>query len=264
MDGKELAGKTAIVTGGAGAFGAAIGAELAGSGASVVLADLDGAAAKRAAEEIGRSSGASTLGISCDVRMEADVQKMVEATVTTFSRVDVLVNNAGIFPMGPFAETSVEAWDNLMAINMRGVFLCSKHVIPVMTEQKSGCIVNIASNVGKTALPNLVPYSTSKAAVIAMTVGLAKELGAHGIRVNAVCPSAVDSPGWAESKKVLSSALGLPEDQVLDALVHGQVIKRMLTPAEVARVVYWLASGDTAMVTGQAISIDGGSSFPTY
>lgn len=264
MSGKELAGKAVIVTGGAGAFGTAIGLEFAGKGVSVVVADLDGAAAKRVAEEIGRKSGVSTLGIGCDVRREADVQKMVEKAAATFSRVDVLVNNAGIFPMGPLAETTVEDWDNIMAINVRGVFLCSKHVSPQMIEQKSGCMVNISSVVGRMALPNLIPYSVSKAAVIAITVGLAKELGSYGIRVNAVCPSSVDTPGWAESKTALSSALGLPEDQVLNALIRGQVIKRMLTPEEIARVVSWLASDDTSMVTGQAISIDGGSVFPTY
>ncbi|MFH0915290.1 MAG: SDR family NAD(P)-dependent oxidoreductase [bacterium] len=264
MSGKELAGKTAIVTGGAGAFGTATGHEFAAKGASVVVADIDGAAARRVAEEIGRKGGVSALGLGCDVRQETDVQKMVEMAVAAFSRVDVLVNNAGIFPIGPLAETTVETWDNIMAVNVRGVFLCSKHVIPHMIDQKSGCIVNISSAVGRMALPNLVPYSASKAAVIAMTVGLAKELGSHGIRVNAVCPSSVDTPGWAESKKALSSALGVPEDQVLDALIHGQVIKAMLTPEEIARVVSWLASDDTSMVTGQAISIDGGSVFPTY
>lgn len=264
MSGKELAGKTAIITGGAGAFGTALGFEFAGKGASVVVADLDGVAAERVAEEIGRQSGVSTLGIGCDVRQEVDVQKMVEQTVAAFSRVDVLVNNAGIFPMGALSQTTVEDWDNIMAINVRGVFLCSKHVIPQMIEQKSGCMVNISSVVGRMAIPNLIPYSASKAAVIAITVGLARELGSHGIRVNAVCPSSVETPGWAESKKALSSALGLPEDQVLNALIQGQVIKRMLTPEEIARIVSWLASDDTRMVTGQAISIDGGSVFPTY
>jgi NAD(P)-dependent dehydrogenase (short-subunit alcohol dehydrogenase family) len=261
---KEMAGKAVIVTGGGGAFGAAIGHEFAGKGASVVVADLDGAAAKRVADEISRKAGVPTLAVACDVRHEADVQTMVQTAVAAYSRVDVLVNNAGIFPMGPLLETTVEKWDDIMAVNMRGVFLCSKHVIPTMSAQGSGCIVNIASNVGKTALPNLIPYSTSKAAVIAMTVGLAKEFGSSGIRVNAVCPSAVATPGWAESKKVLSSMMGLPEEQVIDALVQGQTIKRMLTPQEVAKVVAWLASDDTSLVTGQAISIDGGSSFPTY
>ena len=261
---RELAGKTAIVTGGAGAFGMAIGLEFANRGASVVTADIDGTTAKKVAEEIGRTSGVSTLGITCDVRLEADVKKMVEETVATFSRVDVLVNNAGIFPMGSLSETTVENWDNVMAVNVRGVFLCSKHVIPHMIERNSGCIVNLSSAVGKMALPNLIPYSVSKSAVIAMTVGLAKELGSRGIRVNAVCPSSVETPCWAGARKVLSGALGLPEDQVVNALVQGQLIKRMLTPEEVARIVYWLASDDTSLVTGQAISIDGGSAFPTY
>jgi NAD(P)-dependent dehydrogenase (short-subunit alcohol dehydrogenase family) len=264
VNGKELAGKTAIVTGGAGAFGMAIGLEFANKGASVVLADLDGPATKRVAEEIGLKSGASTLGIGCDVRQEADVQEMVSRTIATFSRVDVLVNNAGIFPMGPLSETTVESWDNVMAVNVRGVFLCSKHVIPQMTEQRSGCMVNISSGVGKTALPYLIAYSTSKAAVIAMTVGLAKEVGSHGIRVNAVCPSSVETPVWATAKPVLSGTLGVPEDRVVETIIQGQVIKRMLTCEEVARVVTWLASDDTSMVTGQAISIDGGSAFPTY
>ena len=264
MSEKELVGKAAIVTGGAGAFGTATGFELAGRGAAVVVADLDGAAAERVAADIRRKTGASTLAVGCDVREESSVAKMVESTIAAFSRVDILVNNAGIFPMGPLAETTVERWDEIMAVNVRGVFLCCKHAIPHMSERNAGCIVNISSAVGRVALPNLVPYSASKAAVIAMTVGLAKELGPRGIRVNAVCPSTVSTPGWAEPRKVLSAAMGLPEDQVLDVLVQGQVIKRMLTPEEIARVVAWLASDATSMVTGQAIGIDGGIAFPTY
>jgi NAD(P)-dependent dehydrogenase (short-subunit alcohol dehydrogenase family) len=261
---RELSGKTVIVTGGAGAFGAAIGLEFANRGASVVLADLDGPATKRVADDIGLKSGSSTLGMSCDVRQEADVQEMVRRTLAAFSRVDVLVNNAGVFPIGPLAATTVEDWDDVMAVNVRGVFLCSKHVIPQMIEQKSGCLVNISSGVGKMALPYLVAYSTSKAAVIAMTVGLAKEVGMYGIRVNAVCPSSVETPVWSKAKPVLSGTLGVPEDQVVGTIIRGQVIKRMLTSEEVARVVSWLACDDTSMVTGQAISIDGGQAFPTF
>lgn len=264
MNGQGLAGKTAIVTGGAGAFGTATSRELASRGATVVVADIDGAAAKRVAEEIGRIGGTPVLAVTCDVRDETSVAEMVKTTIATFSGLDVLVNNAGIFPMGPLSQTTLERWEEIMAVNVRGVFLCCKHVIPHMAERGSGCIVNISSAVGRVALPNLVPYCASKAAVIAITVGLAKELAPSGIRVNAVCPSTVSTPGWAEPKKVMSAAMGLPEDQVLDVLVQGQLIKRMLTPEEIARVVSWLASEESSMVTGQAIGIDGGIAFPTY
>jgi NAD(P)-dependent dehydrogenase (short-subunit alcohol dehydrogenase family) len=260
----QLAGRTAIVTGGAGAFGKAIGLELAGMGASVVVADLDEAAARRTAEEIGGEGGRSTLAVGCDVSREPDVQKLMEIAVETFSKVDVLVNNAGIFPTGPLAQTTVENWDRIMDVNVRGVFLCCKHVIPYMADRDRGCIVNIASALGRAPVPNLVPYSASKAAVIALTVGLAKEVAAKGIRVNAVCPSAVATPGWAPSLKAMATARGMSEDAVMDSMVEKQLIKRMLTPQEIARVVSWLASDATSMITGQAIGIDGGVAFPTF
>jgi NAD(P)-dependent dehydrogenase (short-subunit alcohol dehydrogenase family) len=262
--GMELADQTAIVTGGSGAFGKAIALELAGKGASVVVSARDEAAARRTADEIGRESGRPTLAVACDVRSEQDVQRMVETAIETFSKVDLLVNNAGIFPTGRLAQTTAESWDCIMDTNVRGVFFCCKHVVAHMAERNHGCIVNISSALGKTPVPNLVPYSASKAAVIALTVGLAKEVASKGIRVNAVCPSAVATPGWAGSMKAMTAARGLTEDQVMDAMVQKQLIKRMLTPEEIAQVVSWLASDCACMVTGQAISIDGGIAFPTF
>jgi NAD(P)-dependent dehydrogenase (short-subunit alcohol dehydrogenase family) len=264
MRGMELANQTAIVTGGCGAFGKAIGLELAGKGASVVVSARDEAAAKRTADEIGRESGQATLAVCCDVRREEDVKNMIDIALKTFSKVDLLVNNAGIFPTGQLAQTTVENWDSIMEVNVRGVFLCCKHVIPSMAERNHGCIVNISSALGKAPVPNLVPYSASKAAVIALTVGLAKEVASKGIRVNAVCPSAVATPGWAGSIKAMAAARGVSEDEVMDAMVQKQLIKRMLTPEEIGQVVSWLASDSARMVTGQAISIDGGIAFPTF
>jgi meso-butanediol dehydrogenase/(S,S)-butanediol dehydrogenase/diacetyl reductase len=192
------------------------------------------------------------------------VKNMIDMALKKFSKVDLLVNNAGIFPTGQLAQTTVENWDSIMEVNVRGVFLCCKHVIPSMAERNHGCIVNISSALGKAPVPNLVPYSASKAAVIALTVGLAKEVASKGIRVNAVCPSAVATPGWAGSIKAMAAARGVSEDEVMDAMVQKQLIKRMLTPEEIGQVVSWLASDSACMVTGQAISIDGGIAFPTF
>lgn len=264
MKDKQLVGKVAVVTGGAKGLGKAIALALANGGATVAVADVDEHVGNQTVQEIESSKG-SAIFVPCDLRKETDVEDMVEKVVSTFSKIDVLVNNAGIGKVARLWETPTEVWDDTMAVNLRGSYLCIKYVIPHMIEQKSGRIINISSAVGRQAQPLMAAYAISKAAQIAMTVALAKEVAEYGIRVNAVCPGPVETAWWAENKRALSKILNVPEGEVVNWFTQNkQVIKTPLKPEDIARVVCWLASADTEMITGQAIGIDGGHDFPTY
>ncbi len=205
------------------------------------------------------------MALACDLRKEDDVRDMVERTMSTFSRIDVLVNNAGLGKVAPLWETPTEVWDNTIAVNLRGSFLCIKHVIPHMIQQKSGRVINISSAVGRQAQPLMAAYGVSKAGQIAMTVALGKEVAPYGITVNAVCPGPVETPWWDGNRVALSSVLNVPESDVTNWFMEQkQAIKVPLKPEDIARVVAWSTSDDARMMTGQAIGIDGGYAFPTY
>lgn len=264
MEGKALGGRVAIVTGGAKGLGKAMVLALADKGATVVIADVDEAAADQVVKEIADKQG-SAVFIPCDIRKESDVEEMAKKVVARFSKIDILVNNAGLGRVAPLWETPTEVWDNTMAVNLRGSYLCIKHVIPHMIQQKSGRVINISSGVGRQAQPLMNAYAVSKAGQIAMTVTLAKEVAAFGITVNAVCPGPVETPWWDGNRKALSKALNVPESEVVNWFTQGkQAIKVPLKPQDIAGVVCWLASDETKMMTGQALGIDGGENFPSY
>jgi len=264
MEKKELSQKVAIVTGGGKGLGKAIALELAGRGATVVVADVDNSAGSEVRKTIEVSAGKS-LFVPCDLRKENSVKDMVKKAVSVFSKIDILVNNAGIGRVALLWETPTEVWDDIMNVNLRGSYLCIKHTVPRMMEYKSGCIINISSGLGRQAQALMGAYAISKAGQIAMTVALAKETAAFGIRVNAVCPGPVETPWWDENRKSLSDILGVREDEVINWFTQNrQAIKKSLKPDDIAGAVCWLASEEASMMTGQAISIDGGHEFPTY
>lgn len=261
---KGITGKVVIVTGAAKGLGKAMAYAFADAGASVVVADVDETSGSQVTREISDRKG-EALFVRCDLRKETDVQEMVKKTVSTFSKIDILVNNAGLGKVAPLWETPIEVWDDTMAVNLRGSYLCIKYVIPYMIQQKSGRVINISSAVGRQAQPLMAAYAISKAGQIAMTVALAKEVADYGITVNAVCPGPVETPWWNEPKKALAGVLNVPENEVANWFTLAkQAIKIPLKPEDIARVVCWLASDDTRMMTGQAIGIDGGHDFPTY
>ncbi len=259
-----LTGQVAIVTGAARGLGRAIAQGLAEEGATVVAVDVvedEGKATVKAIQE----DGGEAMFAQCDLRKEEQVKALIDKNTADLKRIDILVNNAGIGKVAPLWETPTTVWDDIMAINVRGPFLCCKYVVPGMLDQKKGKIINISSAVGKQAQPLLAAYAVSKASNIAMTVALAKEVADHGITVNAVCPGPVDTPWWNEPRKALAGILDVPEDKVLDFFTQNkQIIKIPLKPENISRVVCWLASSDADLITGQAISIDGGHEFPTY
>jgi NAD(P)-dependent dehydrogenase (short-subunit alcohol dehydrogenase family) len=262
---KALEGQVALVTGAARGMGKAISLSLALGGATIVLADiLREEGEKVSAEATGKGSRA--LFIRSDIRSENEVVAMVNRTIAEFGRIDILVNNAGVGYTALTWETPTDVWEEIMALNLRGTFLCSKYVVPHMIRQKSGRIINISSALGKQAAPLRAAYSVSKAGVIALTVALAKEVAEYGITVNTVCPGPVETPIWDERRKALAQLLNVPESDVVKKIAETeQIIKIMLKPEDIANVVYWLASSETTrLMTGQAISIDGGQAFPTY
>jgi NAD(P)-dependent dehydrogenase (short-subunit alcohol dehydrogenase family) len=246
----RLSGKTAIVTGAGRGIGKAMAARLGADGANVVVADLAGF--EVAAAEIARA-GSPALGLRIDVSSERDTARMAEETLKAYGRIDILVNCAAMFAevkLGPFEEIPVEEWKRLLEVNVLGVALCCKAVAPHMRRQKSGRIVNLASGAPLKGVPYFLHYIASKGAVIAMTRGLARELGADGITVNAIAPGLTVSEATA----------GRPEHlRTHESSIRSRAIPREERPIDLVGTVSFLASDDSAFMTGQTLVVDGGS-----
>lgn len=245
----KLKGKVAIVTGSSRGIGKAISLEFARQGADVVVnAHRDIKAMFETAEEI-RSLGRESIPIVADVSNSKDVNNLVNETVKEFGKIDILVNNAGIMKSTPIEELSEDDWDNVMNVNLKGAFLCSKHVGKQMIKQKKGVIVNIASIAGFVPEVFAGAYSPSKAALISLTYLLALEWAKHNIRVNAICPGPVETAmtnaEWPGRKR--------------EARIKAIPLKRFGKPEEVAKAAVFLASEDSSYITGHALVIDGGS-----
>jgi 2-keto-3-deoxy-L-fuconate dehydrogenase len=235
----RFTGRRALVTGAGSGIGEAVARRLHEEGAEVVLTNLSAGPVEAIAAELGERASAVRL----DVRDEDAVREVVRD-------VDVLVNVAGIGSTTAAPDTPLEVWEDVLAVNARGTFLCCKHVIPGMVERGGGSIVNMASAAALVGLRNRVAYSASKGAVVAMTRALAVDHVADGVRVNAVCPGTVDSP-WVRR---------LVEDigESLEALRARQLMGRLGTTEEIAAAVAYLASDEAAFITGSALVIDGG------
>ena len=253
-----LKSKVAIVTGGASGLGRAIALALAGEGADVVIADVDQAKAAKAARQI-EEAGGRAMAIKTDVSSGADVQAMVEEAIEAFARIDILVNNAGVVgPQGPWADLTEEGYDYVVGIDFKGVFLCSKYVIPHMISQKGGKIINVASCAAKTGEQFNGLYSACKGAVWNLTQSLAAELGPHNINVNAVCPAAMDTGLMEKVYRERSEYFGFDPDELRKKIKGSYLLPRDLTVQDAANVVVFLASDKTNMMTGQAVNITGG------
>ena len=245
----SLEGQVALVTGGARAIGREICRTLGGDGATVVSFDLsDSADTVREIE----ATGGRAVGIECDVTDGARVEAAVAEVTDRFGRIDVLVNNAGIFSTmerGPFWEIDLDDWDLMMRVNVRSVFLVSKAVSGPMREARRGRIVNIASNVFVFGMPDFLHYVASKNAVVGMTRGMARELGRYGIAVNSV------SPGLVTTEVTETTVPAEYRQQV----ASGQALAEPLIPSDIAEAVAYLASPAARMVTGQNLLVNGGA-----
>jgi NAD(P)-dependent dehydrogenase (short-subunit alcohol dehydrogenase family) len=248
---ERLKGKVAIVTGAGGGIGKALATRLAADGASVVIADLQNFG--EAAADIAKATGVRTLGLQIDVSSENDTGRMAAETIKAFGRIDVLVNNAAVFStlkLKPFEDIGVEEWRKVLDVNVIGVALCCRACVPHMRNGGYGRIINLASGAPLKGVPHFLHYISSKGAVIAMTRGLARELGKDRITVNSL------APGFTMSENLLSREDHLKAGAASRA---SRAIARDETPEDVVGAVSFLASADAAFVTGQTLVVDGGS-----
>lgn len=255
-----LQDRIALVTGAAQGLGAALSLRLAREGCDVVVADLNGERAAQTAADIAQQTGRCTLSLTADVTDEEQVRAMVDKTVETFGRLDILVANAGVVRSGAIDELSLRDWQLVIDVNLTGYFLCAKYAAIVMKRQRSGVIIQINSKSGKKGSYKNSAYSASKFGGIGLTQSLALELAEHGVRVNAVCPgNLLDSPLWVESLySQYSKRLGIPEEEVRQRYIEQVPLKRGCTYDDVANVVVFLASDQASYMTGQAINVTGG------
>jgi len=253
----RLKDKVAIITGAASGIGKASAIVFGREGAKVMCADVNGEGAEATARQIADTSG-EAASIRVDVASEPDVQEMISATVSRWGRLDVLYNNAGIGFGMPVTEVSVEDWDRLMNINLKGVFLGCKHAIPEMLKNGGGSIVNTASDAGLIGTAMLSTYCASKGGVVMLTKSLAVEWAQQGIRVNCVCPGVIRTPILdsfiAQARRVQGAS---PED-VWKRMAAAHPMNRVGEPEEVGKAVAFLASDDASFITGVALSVDGG------
>lgn len=249
----KLAGKVVLITGAGAGIGRAMALLFAQEGATIVAADLDGVTAAETIGQVREASGRDGLALTADVSDPASVQQMVDQAIAHFGRIDVLCNNAGIGSTKDVIDTEPDEWDQVFAVNVRGVFLGCKYTLPHMLVQGGGVIINSASVAGLVGFPKRAAYCASKGAVVMLTKQIAVEFAERGIRCNCICPGTLDSP-WVD--RVLAEAPDpVAERRVLEAR---HPVGRLGTPEEVAKAALYLASEDAAFISGTALVIDGG------
>lgn len=258
----SLKGRSAVVTGAARGIGAAVARRLAEAGARVILADLDGKGARAAAAEIETAFGAgSARGMEANVTDENSVAALADAASQPTGRLDVWVNNAGIFPGGPSVEYSAELFDSVMDVNLKGAFLGAREAARRMVRQdpKGGAIINIASVAGLIGRRSLAAYTASKHGVVGLTKSMALEFGGEEIRVIGIAPSAVATPGVMERA---AAAVGIEADRIAalnKRVAEGLALGRVGVPDDIARVVLFAASDLAMLMTGCTIPVDAGA-----
>jgi NAD(P)-dependent dehydrogenase (short-subunit alcohol dehydrogenase family) len=243
----NLRGKVALVTGAGRGIGLGIALALAAEGVRVTVCDINVPLLDEALAQI-EALGGQALAFQMDVTSKVQIQRVVAEVVARWGTVDILVNNAGIYEVLPVEEISEAQWDRVLAVNLKGAFLCCQAVIPTMKERRSGRIVNIASSAGKTGGTLAgAHYSASKAGVICLTKQLARELGPFGITVNAVAPGRIDTP-------MIHSV----SDAENEAFAQRTPLGRLGTPEDVAHAVVFLASDRASFITGEIVDVNGG------
>ena len=249
----RLKDQVLIVTGGAHGIGLAYCEGLAAEGARVVVADIDGQGADAVAASLGEA-GHDALAVTTDVSQPESTDTMARLTMERFGRIDGIINNAAIYQRpavtrGPFEEIPVEEWDRLMGVNLRGVFLCCRAVVPHMKAQGSGKIVNISSGTVFNGSTQMLHYVTSKAGVIGLTRSLARELGDYNINVNAIAPGLTVSMDDDDEDKLLR----------FETRMQARSLKRLEGPQDLVGAVLFLCSPDSDFMTGQTMVVDGGA-----
>jgi 3-oxoacyl-[acyl-carrier protein] reductase len=243
-----LEGRVAVVTGGGGGLAEGICARLARDGAAIACADVSLEKAEGVAGPVAGGGGRS-LAVEVDVSEKASVENMVERVVAEFGGVDVLVNNAAIYPLRPWTEIEEEEWDRVMAVNLKGYFLCARAAYPHIKERGHGRVINVASITFFMGWSGFLDYVSSKGAIVGFTRTLAREVGPDGITVNAISPGAFPT----DAERVH------PDQEALNhRILEQQSLKRRGTPEDVGDLAAFLASDSSSFITGQTIGIDGG------
>lgn len=242
----DLNGSICIVTGSAQGIGKGIATRLVNEGATVVVADLNGEAASKTAEELGNNS----IGIAVDISDRNAVNSMVEQTVEKYGRVDVLINNAGWDKVGPFLEVDPDVWERIININLYGPLNCSYAVAKQMVEQGSGTIINIGSDAARVGSSGEAVYSACKGGIVAFTKTLARELARYGVTANAICPGPSDTPLFAQISE--------ENPKLRTALERSIPLRRLAQPEDLANAVAFFANPTSSYITGQTLSVSGG------
>ncbi|MBI0577166.1 glucose 1-dehydrogenase [Neobacillus cucumis] len=242
----KLAGKVAVVTGGASGIGEFTVREMVEEGAKVVIADLNDDLGSKLVQELNQEER-QVAYIHVDVTKEDQVENMIEFAVSKFGKLDILFNNAGIGSLSPSAELPFEEWRKVLSVNLDGVFLAAKHAIKAMQKNGGGSIVNTASILGHVGQAQTAPYTASKGAVVNLTRTLAVEYAKDNIRVNAVCPGYIETP-----------LLNQLDEAMKNHLISLHPIGRLGKPEEIAKAVVFLSSDDASFVTGSNLLVDGG------
>ncbi|MBY0567180.1 MAG: SDR family oxidoreductase [Hyphomonadaceae bacterium] len=248
----SLSGKHAFITGGGTGIGLAAARVLAEQGVRLTLAARNFERVEEAASTLDANA------VSVDVSDEASVEAAIDAARSRFGGIDILINNAGITPSAPLHKTSLAMWNEVLAINLTGAFLCTRAALPDMIERKGGRVVNVASIAGLMGDMYISAYCASKHGMIGMTRALAKEVARHGITANAVCPGYVETDIVTRAAENIAAKTKLNEDEARASLYAGNPQGRLIQPEEVASMIGWLCSDGAAATNGAALPISGG------
>jgi len=256
----KLSGKIALITGGGRGIGRAIAHAFAREGARVAIVARTEREVARVAEEINKDSGVETAYAVCDVsRVESIGQAFKTISQKLGGTPDILVNNAGIAESAPLVKTDDELWQRHLAVNLSGVFYCTRAALPAMVERGWGRIINVASIAGKTGAPYIAAYAASKHGVLGLTRSVALEVATKGVTVNAICPGYVDTDMTTHALETIEAKTGKSAADSLDAIKAMNPQRRLVEPEEIAALAVLLASDEGRGINGQAINVDGGS-----